>query len=191
MPAADGEAPADYVPLEAYDAAPADSGATPVDEAAGMSRLSADERMQVSAEQELLAAIARRPDAMRSFGARIASLSWVDERHEAMAWAMLSTPDGTTPAEAVAAAVAVVPDAARILSGGRVMDEAELSDDQKLEFIVDTAELCSCRRRIRQIRGRLRSAPSDEDSERLFAEATELQRRSNELANRLSSVFSE
>lgn len=191
VPAADGEAPADYVPLEAYDAVPADPGAAPADEVAGMSRLSADERMQVSAEQELLAAIARRPDAMRSFGARIASLSWVDERHEAMAWAMLSTPDGATPAEAVAAAVAVVPDAARILSGGRVMDEAELSDDQKLEFIVDTAELCSCRRRIRQIRGRLRSAPSDEDSERLFAEATELQRRSNELANRLSSVFSE
>ena len=191
VPAADGEAPADYVPLEAYDAVPVDPGASPADEVAGMSRLSADERMQVSAEQELLAAIARRPDAMRSFGARIASLSWVDERHEAMAWAMLSTPDGATPAEAVAAAVAVVPDAARILSGGRVMDEAELSDDQKLEFIVDTAELCSCRRRIRQIRGRLRSAPSDEDSERLFAEATELQRRSNELANRLSSVFSE
>ena len=128
---------------------------------------------------------------MRGFGPRIAGFSWVDERHEAMAWAMLSTPEGTPPAEVVAAARAVVDDAPRILSGGRVMDENELSDEQKLEFIVDTAELYSCRRRIRQIRARLRSSAGDADSERLFSEATELQRRSTELANRLSSVFAE
>ena len=108
-----------------------------------------------------------------------------------LAWAMRSTPEGTSPAGVVAAASAVVPEAPRILSGGRVMDEEELSDEQKLEFIVDTAELCSCNRRIRQIRGRLRSAPADAESERLFSEATELQRRANELANRLSSVLSE
>ena len=108
-----------------------------------------------------------------------------------MAWAMLSTPEGTPPAEVVAAAGAVVREAPQILSRGRVMDEEELSDEQKLELIVDNAELCSCRRRIRQIRARLRSAPADAESERLFAEATELQRRSTELAARLSSVFSE
>ncbi|MBM6676643.1 DNA primase [Olsenella uli] len=190
-PTPDGEAPDDYVPLEAYDAAPAapepaGGGDAPV----GTVRLSADERMQLSAERELLSAIAQRPDAMRPFGARIAGLLWCDERHEAMAWAMLSTPEGTSPAEVVAAASAVVADAPRILSGGRVMDEDELSDEQKLEFIVDTAELCSCRRRIRQIRAQLRSAEGEE-SERLFSEATELQRRSGELSARLSSGFSE
>ena len=56
---------------------------------------------------------------------------------------------------------------------------------------MDAVELCSCRRRIRQIRGRLRSSAPDEDSERLFAEATELQRRASQLAMRLSSAFSE
>ena len=189
-PPADGEAPDDYVPLEAYDAVPMGPQAAP-EAPEDLGRLSSDERMQVSAERELLCAIAQRPDAMRGFGPRIAGFSWVDERHEAMAWAMLSTPEGTPPAEVVAAARAVVDDAPRILSGGRVMDENELSDEQKLEFIVDTAELYSCRRRIRQIRARLRSSAGDADSERLFSEATELQRRSTELANRLSSVFAE
>ena len=189
-PPADGEASDDYVPLEAYDAVPMEPQAAseaPED----LGRLSSDERMQVFAERELLCAISQRPDAMRGFGPRIAGFSWVDERHEAMAWAMLSTPEGTPPAEVVAAARAVVDDAPRILSGGRVMDENELSDEQKLEFIVDTAELYSCRRRIRQIRARLRSSAGEADSERLFSEATELQRRSTELANRLSSVFAE
>ena len=187
---ADGEAPDDYVPLEAYDAVPMESQAAP-EAPEDLGRLSSDERMQVSAERELLCAIAQRPDAMRGFGPRIAGFSWVDERHEAMAWAMLSTPEGTPPAEVVAAARAVVDDAPRILSGGRVMDENELSDEQKLEFIVDTAELYTYRRRLRQIRPRLRSSAADADSERLFSEATELQRRSTELANRLSSVFAE
>lgn len=189
-PPIDGEAPDDYVPLEAYDAVPMEPQAAP-EAPEDLGRLSSDERMQVFAERELLCAISQRPDAMRGFGPRIAGFSWVDERHEAMAWAMLSTPEGTPPAEVVAAARAVVDDAPRILSGGRVMDENELSDEQKLEFIVDTAELYSCRRRIRQIRARLRSSAGEADSERLFSEATELQRRSTELANRLSSVFAE
>lgn len=190
-PVEDGEVPDDYVPLEAYDAVPAPPAPAVAEADAGMGMLSNEERMQLSAERELLCAIAQRPDALRGLGERIARIVWADERHEAMAWAMLSTPEGTSPAGVVAAASAVVPEAPRILSGGRVMDEEELSDEQKLEFIVDTAELCSCNRRIRQIRGRLRSAPADAESERLFSEATELQRRTNELANRLSSVLSE
>ena len=190
-PLEDGGVPDDYVPLEAYDAAPASPAPAAAEADAGMGMLSNEERMQLSAERELLCAIAQRPDALRGLGERIARIVWADERHEAMAWAMLSTPEGTSPAGVVAAASAVVPEAPRILSGGRVMDEEELSDEQKLEFIVDTAELCSCNRRIRQIRGRLRSAPADAESERLFSEATELQRRANELANRLSSVLSE
>lgn len=199
MPAASGpvaadaydEAPADYVPLEAFEGGgtPVAVPVVPVAEAAVAGPLSADERMQVAAERELLCAIAQRPDELRAFGARIAGLSWADERHEAMAWAMLSTPEGSTPAQVVAAASAVVPEAPQILSGGRVMGDDELTGAQKLEFIVDNAELCSCRRRIRQIRARLRTAGAGEDSDALFAEATQLQRRVNELAAGLSSVF--
>ena len=183
------EVPDDYVPAEAYEDAPAAAGG--VERADDLRALSADERMQVVAERELLAAIAQRPDAMRAFGDRIATLSWADERHEAMSWAMLSTPEGTPPAEVVAAASAVVPEAPVILSGGRVMGDDALPDQKKLELIVDTAELSSCRRRVRAIRSRLRSLPSGAESEALFEEAASLQRRMGELSTRLSSALSE
>ena len=186
----DAEAPDayDYVPAEAYDQV-----ASPPPAAAGPSlgALSADERMQAAAERELLCALSLRCDALRAYAERIAGLSWVDERHEAMAWAMLSTPEGASPAEVVAAASAVVPDAPRILSGGRVMEESELSDDEKLDFVVDNVELFSCRRRVRQIRALLRGSAAGDESEALFEEATALQRRAGELSRRLSSVSSE
>lgn len=178
--------PDDYVPVEAYGAAPAAPAAGP---APSMRALSADERMQVAAERELLCALAQRPDAMRAYEDRVATLSWSDERHEAMAWAMLSTPRGTSPADAVAAATAVVAEAPSILSGGRVLSSGELSDAEKLDLIVDNAELCSCRRRVRQIRVALSaSGTPDDQSERLFQEATELQRRVGELSRKISSV---
>lgn len=186
------------MPLEAYGAAPAPVGEDAGEPGGGplapspwdapSAPLSADERMQAAAERELLCALAQRPDALRRYEDRIASLSWSDERLEAMAWAMLSTPEGTSPADVVAAATAVVAEAPQILSGGRVMDEAELSDAQKLDLIVDTAELLSCRRRIRQIRARLGASDGGADSERLFEEAAALQRRTGELSGRLSSV---
>ncbi|HJF45602.1 DNA primase [Thermophilibacter provencensis] len=186
-----GYVPADYVPADAYEDAPAPTPARPSG-AAGYRALSADDRMQVAAERELLGAMAQRPEALRPYAERIAALSWSDARHEAMAWAMLSTPEGTSPAAAVAAASSVVPEAPSILSGGRVMGDDELSDAEKLDFIVDTAELCSCRRRIRQIRAALSSSSRpDEESQALFREATELQRRVNELVRTLSSVSSE
>ena len=185
----DIEVPDDYVPAEAYEEGATATARPPLTQ--DLDALSSDERMQVVAERELLAAIAQRPDAMRSFGERIATFSWSDARHEAMSWAMLSTPEGSSPAEVVAAATAVAPEAPAILSGGRVMGDDGLSDQKKLELIVDTAELCSCRRRVREIRSRLRSLPAGGESEGLFEEATALQRRMGELSVRLSSSLSE
>ncbi len=191
------EVPADaygYVPDEAYadgyyDAPPAPSPA-PAGLAAPDARgVSEDERRQLVSERELLCALAARPDEVKALGGRLADIQWADSRHEAMAWAMLSTPEGATPAEVVAAATAVEPSAPQVLSGGRVMGEEGMGDAEKLELIVDTLEFFSCRRRIRQIRGRLRqgSGIPDEQARELFAEATSLQARANELRNRLSS----
>lgn len=186
-PADEGAAPDDYVPAEAYGEAPA----APAPDERPLRALSADERTQVAAERELLAALAQRPDAVRAYEDRIAGISWSDSRHEAMAWAMLSTPEGSSPAEVVAAASSVVPEAPRILSGGRVMGEGELTEGQRLDLVMDTVELCSCRRRVRQIRVSLRAASAgDADSERLFEEATSLQRRINELTKKLSTTSS-
>ncbi len=191
------EVPADaygYVPDEAYadgyyDAPPAPSP-VPAGLAAPDARgVSEDERRQLVSERELLCALAARPDEVKALGGRLADIQWADSRHEAMAWAMLSTPDGATPAEVVAAATAVEPSAPQVLSGGRVMGEEGMGDAEKLELIVDTLEFFSCRRRIRQIRGRLRqgSGIPDEQARELFAEATSLQARANGLRNRLSS----
>ena len=103
---------------------------------------------------------------------------------------MLSAPEGSSPAEVVAAAAGVVPEAPSILSGGRALEGREMPDERKLSVVMDTVELGSCRRRIRQIRVRLRSlskgAP-DGESEGLFEEATSLQLRVNELVRKLSS----
>ena len=181
----DEEPPADYVPAEAYgDAAPA----APVAPA-----LSGDERMQARAERELLCAMAQMPDKMRAHEDAIASLEWSDSRHEAMAWAMLATPLGSSPAEVVAAATAVVPDAPQVLSAGRVLSADELTRDERMRLVVETAELWSARTRVRRIRARLRGASTlgDEESDELFREATELQRKINELVSRLSRANAE
>lgn len=195
----------DGVPMDAYDGVPVpDEGTWDVPSEYGvppeaspsapaparLESLSADERLQVSSERELLCALAARPDEVRPYADRIASFSWTDSRHEAMAWAMLSTPEGTSPAEVVTAATGVVPEAPSILSGGRALEGREMPDDQKLSVVMDTVELGSCRRRIREIRVRLRSLANgapDGESEGLFEEATALQLRVNELVRKLSS----
>ena len=97
----------DGVPMDAYDAVPVTEGGdwdvppeygAPLEAAPAapvsprLESLSADERLQVFSERELLCALAARPDEVRPYAERIASFSWADSRHEAMAWAMLSAP---------------------------------------------------------------------------------------------------
>jgi DNA primase len=180
----------DYVPDEAYlmagiadedpysEQAPA-APATPTD--AG---LTVDERTQVRAERELLLLMATDVDALRPHADRIATLVWVDERHEAMAWAMLATPEGTAPAEVVRAAQDVVSDAPQILASGSVASSDSMSDEAKVSFVLDTVELCSTRRRILALRAQLRSGSAT--SSESFREATRLQQHANELTERLS-----
>lgn len=152
-------------------------------------RLSEEERMQLSCEQELLCAMAAEPDAVRRFADRLAEVSWADSRHEAMAWAMLSTPAGSAPADVVAAATAACASAPQVLSAGRVMGEEGMADEQKLELIVNTLDWLSCQRKVRSIRGKLRSVPdaAGDEAQSLYSEAARLQKKANELRNCLSS----
>ena len=155
------------------------------------SALSTDERMQSLAERELLSTIASHPDAMRPYGDRIASFTWSDSRYEAMAWAMLATGEGTPPADVVAAAQAVVPEAPQILAGGRLEVTSQMTVKQRAEFLLDVVELWSKRREVREIKARLRMGSSsvpDDGSRELFQRATELQKRINELQKRVSAV---
>jgi DNA primase len=156
-----------------------------------LSMLSSSERFQVTAERELLALMATAPDAVRPYGDRIATFTWSDSRNEAMAWAMLATPVGTSPRDVVAAAQSVVAEAPRILAGGRIAMLEDMDVQNKVEFLLDTVELASCKREVQQIRGRLRtqgSSPVGEETQSLFRRATELQRRIGELTKRLPSV---
>jgi DNA primase len=164
-------------------------GYAPVEASASM--LSSDERMQATAERELLSMIASNPETMRRHSDRIATLMWSDERHEAMAWAMLATPSGTSPRDVIVAAESVVPDAARILSSGRLESVSGMSVESRAAFLLDVVELWSMRREVRTIRGRLNSSfgtLDDAESQELFKRATELQRRINELGARVTSV---
>ena len=168
---------------------PAPVQAPPAD--VDLSYLSSDERFQVTAERELLALMATAPDAVRPYGDRIATFTWADSRNETMAWAMLATPAGTTPAGVVAAAEGVVSEAPRILAGGRIAVLEGMDVQNKVAFLLDTVELASCRREVQQIRGRLRSQgsnPVGKDTQELFRRATELQKRIGELTKRLPSV---
>lgn len=188
-------APDDYLPAEADGGgAPAavPTGSDPSQE--GMRALSGDERRQLAAERELLSMMAADPDGLRPHAERIAGFSWSDARHESMAWAMLATPEGTSPSGAVAAATSVVPEAPQILSSGRLVSQQGMSPADKISFVLDTVELYSCRRRIREIRSQLRAGQGQvpgEDATRLFAEATQLQRHASELQKSLSAVANE
>lgn len=159
----------------------------------GPQGLSAEDRRQVNSELELLSAMATNLSLVREYQDRIADFVWADARHQTMAWAMLATPEGATPAQVVAAAVAVEPNAAAILSSGRVISEGNSDTRRSLEFIVDTVDYYSVQRKLREIRSNLRSGSytgeqSDETlAEEQLAAAQALQTRALELGKRLTS----
>lgn len=173
--------PDDYLPPEAY-------GSATVQPVVAPAGLTADERLQLQAEQELLSLMATSLDVFRPHAERIASFMWADERHEAMAWAMLATPVGSSPAQVVRAASEIVPDAPSVLAPGRVAAASSADDAAKAAFILDTVDLYSTRRRIRELRARMRSGGSS--TEEVFLQATNLMRAANELSNRVASGFS-
>lgn len=175
----------------AWDVQSAAPLAPPTAPEATLRALSGDERMQGTAERELLALIAREPDAMRARGERVASISWSDPRHEAMAWAMLATPAGTSPQEVVRAAGEVVPEAPQILASARLPYVTDMGVGEQADFLLDTVELWGCRREVRRIRGQLRSGSGSlagTEAQDQFRRATELQKRISELSRRLAGV---
>lgn len=159
----------------------------------GPQGLSAEDRRQVNSELELLSAMATNLSLVREYQDRIADFVWADARHQTMAWAMLATPEGATPAQVVAAAEAVEPNAAAILSSGRVISEGNSDTRRSLEFIVDTVDYYSVQRKLREIRSNLRSGSyTGEQSDETLAEgqlaaAQALQTRALELGKRLTS----
>ncbi|WP_072499902.1 hypothetical protein [Olsenella phocaeensis] len=67
-----------------------------------------------------------------------------------------------------------------------------MSASDQASFLLDVVELWSCRRAVRSMKARLRSASSlpDESSQELFRRATDVQKRIGELGRRISSLVS-
>lgn len=155
--------------------------------------LSVEDRRQVNSELELLSVMATNLSLVREYQDRIADFVWADARHQTMAWAMLATPEGATPAQVVAAAVAVEPNAAAILSSGRVISEGASDTRRSLEFIVDTVDYYSVQRKLRKIRSQLRSSSyegttsDDAHAQEQLVAAQALQARALELGKKLTS----
>ena len=154
---------------------------------------SIEDRRQINSELELLSVMATNLSLVREYQDRIADFVWADARHQTMAWAMLATPEGATPAQVVAAAVAVEPNAAAILSSGRVISESASDTRRSLEFIVDTVDYYSVQRKLREIRSQLRSSSyegttsDDAHAQEQLVAAQALQARALELGKKLTA----
>lgn len=160
------EVPYDYEPLE---------GAAPTGDAVGRQTPEPDaptglltdlERRQLACEHELLTLLTTYPDSFRPYAERITEVEWVDARSEAIAWSVLATPEGTAPADAMAAARAVCPEAAQLVGSGLLSATSRHPTETNIEFLLDTLELYTTRRRMKSAQARLRSDRSMESDER-------------------------
>lgn len=143
--------------------------------------LSPAERAQLETERNLLTLLADSPDLFRPYAERIASLDWADARHQTIAWAILATPEGTSPADAVAAATRACPDAPRLLASGDFAVTSSWDATRKVEFVVNEAEIRSIDRRMARLAASLDAPGGAEDPIAAMRELDELRRRRDEL----------
>ena len=192
--------PADEEPYEPYDYLPAEAqGATsvPYERAvpsaapAAAAPIYTDlERRSLVGERELLCLMTSHLDSFRPYGDRICEIDWVDPRHEAIAWAVLATPEGAEPGEVMDAARAVCEDAASLVSAGTIGVTSEHPTETNIVFLLDTLELNTLRRRMRTAQARLRSDSGMDSATRreLAIQATQDAARARELASAVEGV---
>lgn len=144
--------------------------------------LPGDARM-VRIEREVLSTMAAAIDEARPLAERIAQMEWVDPNHEAIAWAILATPEGSGVQDVLTAAESVCPQAVSILADGALSLEEGTSTDRALTILLDDLEMRGLRRRIEQGRARLRASALEDgqDYDALFSELAALQQRLKEL----------
>ncbi len=156
----------------------------------GLAVLTDLERRQLMCERELLTMLTTYPDSFRPFAERITEVEWVDARNETIAWAVLATPEGTGAAEVMAAARAVCPEAAELVSAGMISSTSKHPTETNIGFLLDTLELYTARRRMKAAQGRLRSDSSLGSDERraLAIQATQDAARIRELERAVEGI---
>lgn len=196
---ADGEEPYDYVPLDAYDSASYSEGDAPYDDAGFSaappshplaSALTDLERRSLACERELLTLLTAYPDDFRPNADRITEIEWVEPRNESIAWAVLATPEGTSPQEVMAAARAVCPEAAQLVSAGTIDAMSKHPTQTNIAFLLDSLELFTLRRRMKASQSKLRSdrSLSAEERRSMAIQATQDAARARELAKAVEDV---
>lgn len=196
--------PYDYVPLDAYEsvapAEPEDARGYPASGFQGSVDASAPaapavvltdlERRALAGERELLTLLTSSPDAFRPFADRITEIDWVDPRHEAIAWAVLATPEGTSPADVMNAVLAVCPEAPQLVSSGLISSTSSHSTETNIEFLIDTLELYTVQRRLREAQAQLRQGRglSHEERRELTIKATRYAARQRELHKAVGGI---
>lgn len=190
------EAPYDYAP--SFDVPHEGRGAggegfapaAPAGDDLGLAVLTDLERRQLMCERELLTMLTTYPDSFRPFAERITEVEWVDARNETIAWAVLATPEGTGAAEVMAAARAVCPEAAELVSAGMISSTSKHPTETNIGFLLDTLELYTTRRRMKAAQGRLRSDSSLGSDERraLAIQATRDAARIRELERAVEGI---
>lgn len=185
--------PYDYLPAEAQGAMSApfvESSVAPAAPAAAAPIYTDLERRSLAGERELLCLMTSHLDSFRPYGDRICEIDWVDSRHEAIAWAVLATPEGAGPAEVMDTARAVCEDAASLVSAGTIGVTSEHPTETNIVFLLDTLELNTLRRRMRTAQARLRSDSGMDAATRreLAIQATQDAARVRELASAVEGV---
>ena len=162
------EVPYDYIPAgESFDAPDAGAGLNAAAGTAdGLTVLTDMERRALRVERELLTLLTTFPDSFRAYADRICEVEWVDDRDQAIAWAVLATPEGAGAADAMNAARAVCPEAAQLVSAGTISTTSAHPTETNVAFILDTLELYTVKRRMAAARSRLRSDSSLSAEER-------------------------
>ncbi len=177
----------DYVPVEAESNEASSNAVSP---AVVPEMLTDLERRSLIGERELLCLMTSFPDSFRSFADRITQIDWVDPRHEAIAWAILATPETASSAEVMDAARAVCDEAASLVSAGTMAVASSHATKTNITFLLDTLELYGLRRRMQTVQARLRSGSTLDASERreLAIEASQYAVRIRELASAVEDI---
>lgn len=103
---------------------------------------------------------------------------------------MLATPPGTDPAACMDAARAVCPEAASLVSAGRISATSKHPTETNIVFMLDTLELYTIKRRMRAAQAKLRQDRSldDEDRRVLTVQAVQDSQRQRELQKSIGGV---
>lgn len=173
----------EYAPVDdyGYDYVPEPEPMVQSQPSVSLGALSAEDRTQIRAERNLLAMMADNIDLFRGYADRIATFAWADSRHEAIAWSMLATPVGTTPADVVAAATRACPDAPKILSASSFSSTSAWDTQTNVEFVVNEAEIRSIDRRVSMLTASLAGGADPARSREALQELGQLRVRRGEL----------